>query len=102
MYKYLKSKGITMLYFDKIPPNQFSLLGAILGVLLTADMDADEQNSFGNFLVSVGQGLLTSVAQKQNQNAHNIDQQKYDELCSKIDDISNQLVNIKDKLRGKN
>lgn len=89
-----------MLYFDKIPPNQFSLLGAILGILLTAGMDIDEQNAFGNFLVSISQGLLTSAAQEQNQKAHQIDQQKYNELCSKIDEISEQLINIKGKLKN--
>ncbi len=89
-----------MLCFDRIPPRQFSLLAAIIGVLLTADLDVDEQNSFGNFLVSVGQGLLTSAAQDENLKAHKVDQQKYNELCSKIDEISEQLINIKGKLKN--
>lgn len=54
-----------MLVIDKIPPEQFTLLATIIGVLLSSELDPNEQNSVGNFLVSVGQTLLTSAAQAQ-------------------------------------
>lgn len=89
-----------MLYFNKIPPQQFSLLGAILGILLTTSMDIEEQNSFGNFLVTIGQGILTSTAQDLNFTTHKTNEQKYEELYNKIDELNEQLVNIKSKLRN--
>jgi len=51
--------------FFSMTGNEFALLSASLGVLLTKNLTADEQNSLGNFFLSVGQSLLTSAAQDQ-------------------------------------
>lgn len=55
-----------MFNFNKIDPVTYALLAAVLGLLLVNAMDVDEQNSFGNFLVTIGQSLLTSAAQSVN------------------------------------
>lgn len=80
--------------FDRIPPNQFALLAALLGVLLNLSLDVDEQNSFGNFLVSIGQTMLTSAAQSVNQDAHpdqNILAQKIDQMSKELDELKKQI-----------
>lgn len=59
-----------MTYFDGIPPNRFALLAAVIGILLNLGLDANEQNALGNFLVTVGQTMLTVAAQSQNLEAH--------------------------------
>lgn len=48
-----------------LPPKQFSLLATLLGTLFIDDMDLNKQNALGNFIVSVGQSILTAAAQGQ-------------------------------------
>jgi hypothetical protein len=50
--------------FFNIPAKQFSLLSSIIGILLIDNLNIDQQNAFGNFLVNVGQNILTSAAQE--------------------------------------
>jgi hypothetical protein len=80
--------------FDRIQPNQFALLGAILGILLNLDLDVNEQNSFGNFLVSVGQTMLTAAAQATNQQNHPTKSsmsQQIDKMSAQLDELKKQL-----------
>ena len=49
--------------FFALPPKQFALLSSVIGVLLTEDLDLNQQNSLGNFLVSLGSTILASAAQ---------------------------------------
>jgi hypothetical protein len=85
-----------MFNFDKIPPNQFSLIAALLGVLLNLDLDTNEQNSFGNFLVSIGQTMLTAAAQATNQQAH----PTKSSICLQIDQMSAQLDALKKQVEN--
>jgi len=82
--------------FDRIPPNQFALIAALLGVLLNLDLDADEQNSFGNFLVSVGQTMLTAAAQAGNIAAH----PTKSSLSKRIDQMNTELDLLKKQLKN--
>lgn len=50
--------------FFNIPAKQFSLLSSIIGILLIDDLDINQQNALGNFLVNIGQNILTSAAQE--------------------------------------
>lgn len=87
-----------MKIFDFVPPRQFSLLATLLGLLLTFDLDENEQNSFGNFLVSIGQAVLTNVAQLSNQEAQYINK---DELSKKVDNLCDELDQIKKMMKHK-
>lgn len=51
--------------FFSLCPKQFAILASFLGILLIDDLDIDQQNSLGNFIVSVGQSILTAAAQGQ-------------------------------------
>jgi hypothetical protein len=63
-----------------IPPNQFTILATVAGVLLTERLDLGQQNALGNFIVSVGQAILTAAAQGQllqsDSGGNNIDMQQ--------------------------
>jgi len=45
--------------------NEFALLSSLIGIVLTKDLTIDEQNSLGNFLVGIGQTMMTAAAQNQ-------------------------------------
>lgn len=52
-----------------IPPDEFALLAAFLGVGIADQLDVNEQNSIGNFIELIGQTILTISAQAQLQQA---------------------------------
>ena len=52
-----------------INPELFSTIGAITGFILESDFDANELNSIGNWIILVGQFMLTTSAQQQLINA---------------------------------
>jgi hypothetical protein len=51
--------------FFSLPPKQVSLLSSVIGILLIDNLDLNQQNSLGNFIVSIGQAILTAAAQGQ-------------------------------------
>ena len=57
----------------KFPPNinpeLFTIIGCIVGLIVEDDYNANELNSIGNWLILVGQVLLTTAAQQQLINA---------------------------------
>lgn len=58
---------------NQFPPNTnpevFSIIGVIVGIILEDDYNANELNSIGNWIILVGQVLLTTAAQQQLINA---------------------------------
>lgn len=85
-----------MLCFDSIPPDQFTLLATLLGILLANDLDVNEQNSLGNFIVSIGQSMLTLASQAENiksQHENRDVRHQLDQLSSQLDSIKKQLKN---------
>ncbi len=49
--------------FFSLPPKQFALLSSVIGVLLIDDLNSNQLNSLGNFIVNIGQTILTAAAQ---------------------------------------
>lgn len=68
-----------------LSPDQFSLLSSILGILLIDNLDTNQQNSLGNFIVGIGQAILTAAAQGQLLQSNN----------SQNNDISQELEKLK-------
>lgn len=58
-----------MLHNNSFPPNAdphvFSLIAVAVGYACVGDYNAAEQNSIGNWLILVGQYILTHAAQQQ-------------------------------------
>lgn len=54
---------------EQFPPNLnpqvFSFLAVLVGAACVGDYDVNEQNSIGNWLILVGQFILTNAAQQQ-------------------------------------
>lgn len=48
-----------------INPELFSILGAVTGIIVEGDYTANELNSIGNWIILVGQFMLTTAAQQQ-------------------------------------
>lgn len=46
-------------------PGLFTLSAVAVGAVLVDDFDANEQNSIGNWIIMVGQYILTNAAQQQ-------------------------------------
>jgi hypothetical protein len=74
--------------FFSLPPKQFALLSSLLGILLVDNLDLDQQNSLGNFIVNVGQAILVAAAQGQSVQSNN----------SQNDRIRQQLLTLKQQL----
>lgn len=61
---------------SSIPPEQFALLSSLIGIILSSNLDLRQQTAFGNFVINVGQTILTAAAQaeliesKKSQNDH--------------------------------
>ena len=75
--------------FLSLPPKQFALLGAILGLAVSEKLNEDEKNSLGNFLVSIGQSMMTAAAQEQ----------LFQEDSSKDEIILREIADLKEQLR---
>lgn len=54
-----------MIDFYKMPEKEIVLLSAAIAVLLTEDLNVDEQNTLGNFLMTVGQNIVLGAGQKE-------------------------------------
>lgn len=78
-----------------LPPKQFALLSTIFGLLLLDDLSIDQKNALGNFIVSVGQTILTAAAQEQSLQTDN---SKEDQMCEDIEDLKNQITLLKKEL----
>ena len=48
-----------------LDPQVFAFLAVLIGSACVGDYSANEQNSFGNWLILVGQFILTTAAQQQ-------------------------------------
>lgn len=72
-------------------PDTLVLLGSLLSVLISQDLNNDEINLLGNFLTQIGASLLTKAAQQQSL-------QSKDELKKQIADMEQELKNLKRQL----
>lgn len=78
-----------------LPPKQFAALATIFGLLLLDDLSIDQQSALGNFLLSVGQTMLTSSAQEQSLQSCNT---QNDQINNDIKDLKNQIALLKKEL----
>lgn len=80
-----------MTFLDTIPPEQFTILATLIGVILSQDLTAEEQNSVGNFIVSIGQSMLTLVAQAANQKSLQAQQDQNEYLKQQLHSLTEQI-----------
>lgn len=81
--------------FFSLPPRQFSLLSSIIGILLIDNLELDQQNSLGNFIVSIGQAILTAAAQGQSLKSRS---QQNDYVRQQIQMLKSQISALEQRL----
>ena len=84
--------------FFKIPPDEFALIAALLGVGLANKLDVNEQNSLGNFLELIGQTILTVSAQEQLQQELKEKKKQNEHLKMQIEILEKQMELIKSQM----
>lgn len=80
--------------FFSMSPEQFTALATLLGFLLAEELNLDEQNSLGNFFMSIGQTLATYAAQASLLQSNQDSQQLTDRLMllkCQLNDIEQEL-----------
>ena len=53
-----------MISFYKMSEKEMILLSSSLAILLTENLNVDEQNTLGNFLMTVGQNIILGAGQR--------------------------------------
>jgi len=81
--------------FFSLPPKQYALLSALIGLALIDGLDADQQNSLGNFIVNVGSTMLTAAAQNQLIESGN---KKNDQIRQQLEMIKQQIYQLEEEI----
>ncbi|MFT9497437.1 hypothetical protein [Anaerosolibacter sp.] len=84
---------------SNIPPSQFSLIAALLGITLSNNLNANQQNSLGNFLEALGQSMLTVSAQKQLQQSQQNSQNEKQQINLQIQLLKQQIELLEHQLK---
>lgn len=83
--------------FFSLQPKQFSILSSLLGILLIDDLDLNQQNSLGNFIVNVGQAILTAAAQGQSVQGNNSQDNR---IRQQIETLKRQICSLEQELNN--
>ena len=81
--------------FFSMPPKQFALLSSLLGILLVDNLNIEQQNSIGNFIVNIGQSILTAAAQGEAIKTNN---EKNDKIRKQIEELKKELCELEKEL----
>lgn len=106
-------RGIFMGFPPNINPELFSILGAVTGIIVEGDYTANELNSIGNWIILVGQFMLTTAAQQQlingryqnnngsrirsNANNHSANNKQYS-TQEQLQELANYLKKLEEKI----
>lgn len=82
--------------FFMLPPKQFALLSTLIGILIIDNLDLNEQNSLGNFIVNVGQTILVAAAQGEALKSNNSGNDDYYHRQIKL--LKDQIWELEKKL----
>ncbi len=85
--------------FFSLPPAQFAILASLIGILIIDNLDLDQQNAIGNFIMSVGQTIATASAQ--GELLQSGDQQNI-RVRQQIKLLKKQLEDLEAELDGQN
>lgn len=74
-----------------LPPEIYSLSACIVGFLLIDDMDANEQNALGNWLMLVAQVLCTNAYFQQLQDSKKSNNKTNEDVVNMMNKMANAL-----------
>ncbi len=83
-----------------LTPKQFAILSTVIGIVFVDYLDIDMQNSLGNFIVNVGQALLTSAAQGQLISNKLETENKNQIMLEQIQSLKKQVIELEAKIRN--
>ncbi len=78
--------------FFSLDPLKFSLLSSLIGIFLIDSLDQNQQNSLGNFIVNVGQNLLTAAQ------GETLQQSQRNQIRRQIQSLKNQIAELEAEL----
>jgi hypothetical protein len=78
-----------------LPPKQFALLSSLFGIIIIDDLTVEQQNAIGNFLVNIGQTILTAAAQEQSLQSDN---SQDTQIIQEIENLKCQIALLKEEL----
>ena len=84
---------------EEYTPCELATLATVIGVLIAAKLNANEQNVIGNFLTGVAQTVLIIASQNQNLQTQEEDQSG-DNGNSNLSDNNKDLQRQIDELKG--
>lgn len=82
--------------FFNMPAKQFSLLSSIIGIFLIDNLNTDQQNSLGNFIVNIGQNITTAAAQETLLSNNN---NQDDEINVQLEILKKQICLLEDQVK---
>lgn len=78
-----------------LSPQQLALLGSLIGILLSCELDSNEQGAIGNFFSSIGQTLQTTSAQAELLESKGGNKQ----ILDKINSLKQQICQLEQEIR---
>ena len=84
---------------SNISPEQLTLIACLIGLILSQELDSNEQNILGNLLTETGQTLLTVGAQTQNQNDQQQNEDQILLLSQQIENLNLQINVLKRQMK---
>ena len=51
-------------FLHTLDPTEYALVATIIGILISQNLSINEKNSLGNFIIEIGQVMLTIAAQE--------------------------------------
>ena len=83
-----------------LPPNQLAVLATVSGLVLQDNLSIDQRNALGNFLLSIGQTMLTTAAQEQALQSCK-EQDNSDQVHEDIEELKKQIAILKKEINGR-
>ena len=82
-----------------ISSEQITILSTLIGVLLSEDLNVDEQNILGNILINIGQALVTIASLEAVQQSQQNGQQQNQLIYKQLDHLNAQINLLKQQIK---
>jgi len=83
-----------------ISSEQITILSTLIGVLLSEDLNVDEQNILGNILINIGQALVTIASLEAIQQFQQNGKQQNQLICTQLDQLNSQINLLKQQIKN--
>jgi len=81
-------------FLHTLDPTEYTIVSVIIGILISQNLSINEKNSLGNFIIQVGQIMLTISAQE-NLLTNLVHSNTHDNIQDRLNDLEKQLNELK-------